>query len=169
MNWPTRPVRLTIFAFCAVGAVGLLVKGMPGGVLLVPGAILIVPEIMGFWGWLWRLGKAYVYQTEDNERFYLYGLYKIRARTEGAKVWFLARHIGDALAIADLNRQLGKLTAKQKEKFGGDLFISEDGIAPLCDALRSENGRKFKLYFEREIMSPILKRREQEAQDAPAK
>jgi hypothetical protein len=35
----------------------------------------------------------------------------------------------------------------------------------LCDALRSENSRKFKLYFEREIMSPILKRREQAAQE----
>ena len=163
MEWPGRPIRLTIFALCAVGSVSLLVKGMAGGVFLTLGVILVVPEVMASWGWLSRLVKKYLYHTEENERFYLYGLTKIRARTEGPKVWFLARHIGDALEIGDLNRQLSKLSAAHKEKFGGDLFISEDGIAPLCDALRNENSRRFKLHFEREIMSPILKRRESES------
>jgi hypothetical protein len=160
MEWPGRPLRVTIFALCAVGSVSLLVKGMAGGVFLTLGVILVVPEIMAFGPWLWQLGKRYLYQTDENERFYLYGLTKIRARTEGEKVWFLARNIGDALETSDLNRQLSKLPGAHKEKFGGDLFISEDGIVPLCDALRNENSRKFKLYFEREIMSPILKRRE---------
>ena len=161
MEVPGRPVRVTAAAIGVVVALVLFGKGLPGGGLtaLIPSVILVVPELMDSWGWFVNLCRGHIYSADENERFYLYGMVNIRAREEGRTMWFVARHIGDALAIADLGRALGAVPATHKKKFGRDLFISEDGVVKLADSLRSQEAGRFKLFFERQIMFAIQKAR----------
>jgi hypothetical protein len=153
--------RIGVFAVIAVVALVSFSRGhIEQGLGLVPALLLISPEIMGSWGWLSRRWRARVYRTDDNERFYLYRLTNIRARDEGAMVWFVARHIGDALEMKDFDRALASLPAAHKRRFGGDLFVSESGVLKLIEASRNPEAGKFKLFFTREIMFPIQKQRE---------
>lgn len=161
MDLPGRPIRIGVFAVCAAGALGMFIEGHPrGGVLLIPAVVLVVPEIMGSWRWFVDLCKAHVFHTEDNERFYLYRLTDIRARDEGPMIWFLARHIGDALEMKNLDAALGSVEAAHKKRVGRDLFVSEIGVGKLIEVSRNAEAGKFKLFFEREIMFPIKKKRD---------
>jgi hypothetical protein len=152
--------RIGVFAAVAVVALVSFARGhIEHGLMLVPALLLVSPEIMGSWGWLSRRWQAQVYRTDDNERFYLYRLTNIRARDEGAMVWFVARHIGDALEMKDLDRALAGVPAAHKKRFGGDLFVSESGVTRLIEMSRHPDAGKFKLFFTREIMFPIQKQR----------
>lgn len=162
MKVPGRTFRVSLFAVLAALCVWGLLKGNAFAVLLVPSVALVVPEIVALFEWFWDKGREHAYDMGENERLYTYDTVNIHMRMQGKFPWFVAHEVGWALEIKDIRPAIEKFGVGERDEIGEDraLCLSEKGVLRLIDASRNPDARRFRLWFEREVMFAIRRRRD---------
>jgi len=94
---------------------------------------------------------------------YTFDMVNIHMRMQGEFPWFLARDIGWALDIKDIRPAIEGFGAHERSEIGADsaLCLSEKGVLRLINSSRHPQARRLRLWFERDVMFPIQRKREQ--------
>jgi len=170
---PGRAFRVTAFtAVVGICAVLLLLGGPSQAVLIVivmctPAAALIAPEVVEFWSWF--IGKAEEHAVQRDERIYRFGYTDIRMLMVGENPWFAAADVGSALGFADIDQETKRFDVTKCDLVSGEPYLSEAGVMTLIGRSRRPDTRSFKIWFEREVMSPLKRAREARERERKAR
>jgi hypothetical protein len=126
--------------------------------------LLIAPEIVELWCWF--VAKAEAHAVRRDERIYRYGYTDIRMLMVGGNPWFAAADVGSALGLTDVDEETRHFDVAHCNFVGGELYLSEAGVAILMGLSRHPDARSFRIWFEREVMFPLNRAREGRAGDA---
>lgn len=157
MQVPGRGFRVTLFLVIAGITVYSFSRGNAFALIGVAAVALIAPEIVALFEWLWGKGREHVYDPGENDRLYTYDLVNIHMRMQGRIPWFVAREIGWALEIRDIAPHVARFDVTERDEIGEDgaVCLSEKGVLRLIAASRNRDARRFRLWFEREVMFAI--------------
>jgi len=161
------------FAVVAGICLFLLLAGGPSQpvliivVLCTPALALIAPELVEFWSWF--AGKAEQRAVQREERIFRFGYTDIRMLMVGQNPWFAADDIASALGLADLDHQVKHFDAHKCDVVGkeNERYLSEAGVMTLIGRSRHPDARSFRIWFEREVMFPLKRARENERGTKP--
>ncbi len=166
MSVPGRNYRVGAFALVVAYCVYQLAAGgvaqgtMITIVMCSPAFLLIAPEMVEFWSWYAR--KAEEHAVDREERIYRFGYTDIRMLMVGEKPWFAAADVGSALGFADVDQETRLFDVTRCDIVNGEIYLSEAGVRTLIEHSRHRDTRSFKVWFDREVMFPLNRAREQE-------
>ena len=141
-------------------------------ILLVVSSSLFVffgKDIVRVWEWVLARMKRHAYRTE--ERVYRFGYVQVRMLMTGPIPWFSAADVGHALGIPGIDGKARELDVTEWEEMGSrkELYLSEAAVMQFIDQSQDANRQQFKIWFIREVMSPLHRARERQQQERKAK
>lgn len=158
---PGRGIRVALFLPVFGWGAYNVAHGNAFAVVWLVSVVLITPEIVAFFGWIWNRGREHVYDESDYDVLYTFDMVDIHMRMEGEIPWFLARDIGWVFDIKDIRPTIERYGVGERGEIGEDgaLCLSEKGVLRLASSLRHPRAPKFRLWFERDVMFPIRRKR----------
>ena len=139
-------------------------------VLLTPSIALVAPELVEFWSWYAR--KAEEHAVDREERIYRYGYTDIRMLMgDDNRPWFAAEDVCAALGFAHADRELQRLKTGRRMRLGSgkDDYLSEAGVMDLIARSGTDETRKFRNWFTRDVMTPFNRGRDDPRPGPPAR
>jgi len=138
-------------------------------VFLAPLFLFFGKDVVRLWDWLYARARRHAYRTE--ERVYRYGYVPVRMLMTGQIPWFSAADVGRALGLPKIGDEARKLDVLEWEEMGRrkGLYLSETAVLTLIDRAPGANRREFKIWFTREVMSPLNRERERVQEERKAK
>jgi hypothetical protein len=138
-------------------------------VFSAPLLLFLGKDVVRMSEWLFARAKAHAYRTE--ERVYRFGYLPVRMLMTGQIPWFSAADVGRALGMPKIDDAARKLDVLEWEEMGsrGELYLSEAAVLKLIDRSRDANRMQFKVWFSREVMSPLHRARERQQEERKAR
>ena len=153
---------LKIVLVLALVAAGWHSAGPIGLAFVAPAiGVAFSKNLIEFWESAVRAMRKHAY--EGDERVYKFGFVQLRMVMRHGRPWFAAHEVCGALGYEDVDEAIRHLAASEHEGIGGSRipYLPEAAVDKLAARSRHPDAVRFRIWFERDVMYPIKRAREQ--------